>query len=202
MGERPRRRARLTASAVLGMVVALGGCDAGRDGGLRPLPGQASATSVFVPGTVGAADLPYVEALASNFVDGGRLVARLDAEPARCVADRWIAILNPTALAAAGIESTAMGSITLDRLRAAVSIDATRAVALTASYDACGADHTAAFLDSLLLTSQITPTQRVCLGEEIPAGLVGEITVSVLTEVDVDADLTARYQQALDRCPP
>lgn len=184
------------------LVGVLVGCDAGRDDALRPIPGQASATSAFVPGTVAAADQPYVDALAGNFVDGGRLVARLDEDAARCVAEQWIAIVNPTALAAAGIEPAAMADITLERLQGAVSIDAARAAALTASYGACGADQTAAFLDSLLLTSQITPEQRMCLAQEIPDGLVGAITVSVLTEPAVDADLAAQYQGALDRCPP
>lgn len=193
-------RPRPVLAAVI-VLTALVGCDAGRDAPLRPYPGAATDGSVFVPGSVAAADRPYVDALAANFVDGGRLVARLDEPDATCVAERWIATLDPAALGAAGLSAEAMTNVTLARLRAAVTLDRPRAEALVAAYETCGVDHTGAFLDSLLLTSQITLGQRVCLLESLPAGLVGEITVSALVDATVQADLTAQYQQALDACP-
>lgn len=187
--------------AALGAALAFGACDSGRGTPLPEYPGSETSTPGVVVGTVAAGDQPYVDALAANFVDGGRLVARLDETDAACVAERWIAVLDPAALRAADVAPDSMTSVTLDRLRSVVSLDAARAEALTASYDACGVDHTGAFLDSLLLTSQITDLQRVCLLERIPPGLVGEITVSALVDPEIGAALAAEYQRALDACP-
>lgn len=155
---------------------------------------------MFVVGTVAAADRPYVDALAANFVDGGRLVARLDETAAACVAERWIAVLDPARLRAGGLAPEAMTNVTLDRLQGVADLDRPRAEALTGAYAECGVDHTGAFLDSLLLTSQITDLERVCLLDAIPPGLVGAITVSVLVDPELDPALATQYQQALDRC--
>jgi hypothetical protein len=140
--------------------------------------------------------------VAQNFEDGGRLVARLAASAARCVAERWVAIVDPAILRAAGLAPEAMVDVTLERLAEVTTLDRPRAEALAGSFTVCGVDHTAAFLDSLLLTSQITPTQRVCLAEAIPAGLIGAITVSVLVDAALDPALSTQYQKALDACPP
>lgn len=193
--------ARLGAGSAGVALLVLGACDSGRGTPLLEYPGSATSTPAFEVGTVAAADQPYVDALATNFVDGGRLVARLDEAAAACVAERWIAVLDPAALRAASIAPESMTNVTLDRLRSVAGVDRPRAEALTSAYEACGVDHTGAFLDSLLLTSQITNQQRVCLLERIPPGLVGEITVSVLVDPEVDAALSTRYQQALDACP-
>ena len=63
-----------------------------------------------------------------------------------------------------------------------------------------GATHHQAFLDSLLLTSEITPDQRVCLAAELPDGLLSSITVSVLTQEELDDALASEYARALDAC--
>ena len=201
---RPRRRLPAGLPALLvPATLALGACAAERDDAPAALPGDTVAPDQVEAsvGTVAPGYQPYVDALATNFTDGGRLVARLDPEPAACVAARWIAVLDPAALQAAGLEAAAMVDVTLERLAEAGPIDAPKARSLTSSFAACGADHTAAFLDSLLLTSQITPEQRVCLAEQLPAGLIGAITVSVLTQDRLDDDLAAQYARALDACP-
>jgi hypothetical protein len=192
---RPVRRA-----LVLGVTLAAG-CSADRGDAPGAFPGASAPPAGLVPGTVAPGYEPYVEGLTENFVDGGRLVARLDEGAAACVAERWVALLDPAALQAAGIESSRMRDATLDDLADAVTVDEEHATALTASFAACEADHTAAFLDSLLLTSQITPGQRVCLGGALPPGLISAITVGVLTQDQLDADLAAQYEAALDACP-
>lgn len=200
---RPRRPfaalGSLAAVATVGMV----GCSADREAGPGGLPGGSLAPgeAALDVGTVAPGYQPFVDGLATNFTDGGRLVARLDAEPAACLAQRWVAILGPADLQAAGIEAAAMVDVTLERLAEAVTIDEPMANALVASYAACGADQTDAFLDSLLLTSQITPDQRVCLAAELPDGLIGAITVSVLTQDRLDDTMAAQYATALDACP-
>ncbi len=199
---RPRRPFASPAVTVAALVLVGAGCSAERAGGPTALPGDtlAPGEAELEVGTVASADQPYVEALATNFTDGGRLVARLDAEPAECVAARWLAVLDPAALQADGLEAAAMVDVTLERLAEAVPIDEPMARALTSSFGTCGADHTAAFLDSLLLTGQITPDQRVCLAAELPDGLLAAITVSVLTQDRLDASLAAQYARALDAC--
>jgi hypothetical protein len=144
---------------------------------------------------------PYVDGLANNFIDGGQLVVRLDERTATCVAERWMGLLDPAALQAAGLEAEELRHVTFDELSSAVPIRRDVAEALTASFAACGTDYTVAFLDSLLLTSQITPSQRACLEEALPDGLIGAITVSVLTDEQLDDELAAQYEQALDACP-
>lgn len=176
-------------------------CDADRGDVPAAFPGATVAPPGVVPGTVAAGYQPYVAALAQNFVDGARLVARLDQPTAACVAERWVAILDPAALQSAGLEPGQMTDTTLDDLAEAVVVDEDMAVAMTGSFGACEADHTAAFLDSLLLTSQITPSQRVCLGAALPEGLMSAITVSVLTDERLADDLAGQYERALDACP-
>ena len=184
------------------LVVTATACSSGRGTGPGAFPAVTAGTDVFVPGSVAAADVGYVDGVAQNFEDGGRLVARLAASAARCVAERWVAIVDPAILRAAGLAPEAMVDVTLDRLAEVTTLDRPRAEALAGSFTVCGVDHTAAFLDSLLLTSQITPTQRVCLAEAIPAGLIGAITVSVLVDAALDPALSTQYQKALDACPP
>jgi hypothetical protein len=199
---RPRRPLAALGSVAVATVGVVG-CSAEREAGPGGLPGDSLAPgeATLEIGTVAPGDQPFVDGLATNFTDGGRLVARLDAEPAACVAQRWVAVLGAAGLQAAGIEAAAMVDVTLERLAEAVAIDEPMARALVASYAACGADQTDAFLDSLLLTSQITPDQRVCLATELPDGLIGAITVSVLTQDRLDDSLAAQYAAALDACP-
>ena len=45
------------------------------------------------------------------------------------------------------------------------------------------------------------PDQRVCLAAELPDGLIGAITVSVLTQDRLDDTMAAQYATALDACP-
>lgn len=185
------------------MVVAavITACSSGRGSGPGAFPAVTGGTDVFAPGTVAAADIGYVDGVAQNFENGGRLVARLATSSARCVAERWVAILDPAVLRAAGVEPEAMVDVTLERLAEVTALDRPRAEALAGSFTVCGVDHTAAFLESLLLTSQITPAQRVCLASAIPAGLIDAITVSVLVDDALDPALSAQYGQALDTCP-
>lgn len=194
------RLRRVSTLAVL-VVVAAAACTSSREEGLPELPGAPVGSDVFVVGTVAPGDQSYVDQLTANFVAGGRLVARLDEDEARCVASRWVAIVDPAALAAGGISADMMVNLTLDRLRGLGTIDRRRATAMTESFAACDADHTAAFLDSLLLTSQITSEQRVCLATSLPPGLIAAVTVSALVDPQMDASLTTQYREALDRCP-
>lgn len=187
--------------SLLVAALALAACSSDRGDGPSAFPGATPPPTVLEPGTVPPGYQPYVDGLAANFVDGGRLVARLDERQAACVAERWIGLLDPAALQAAGLQPERMRDATLADLTSAVPVERDVAEAMTASFRACGADHTEAFLDSLLLTSEITPSQRVCLEAALPDGLISAITVSVLTEEQLDDELAGQYERALDACP-
>ncbi|MBA3606821.1 MAG: hypothetical protein M3487_12445 [Actinomycetota bacterium] len=180
----------------------MAGCSADRDGTAEGFPGVTTAPdpNVFLPGTLDAGAQPFVDALATNFVEGGRLAARLDPEPAACVAERWIAVLEPGRLEAGGLASGSLGDVTLDRLRQAIDIDAPRAAVLIDAFAACDGDYETAFLESLLVVGQITLGEQVCIANVLPDGALESITRSVLAGEEPDEDAAARYGAALDQC--
>jgi len=187
--------------AVVGLS-SLVACTADRDATSQGLPGVTTAADpdAFVPGTLDATAQPYVDGLATNFVEGGRLSARLDPDPAACVAERWIAILEPARLEAGGLAGAAMADVTLDRLRQAVDIDAPRAAAMLDAFPACEVVYETAFLDSLVVVGQITLGQQVCLADALPDEVLVAITRDVLSGEDPDATAATQFGTALDQC--
>lgn len=182
------------------LVVFAGACTGERTDAPTGLPGLTENTAPLEPGTLAPGDQSYVDALARNFEEGGRLVAQVDEPQSACLAERWVGLIGTAALTAASIPAERLADITLAELRA-VGLSRRQAQALVASFGACEVDHTVAFLDSLLLTSQITPPQRVCLEQQLPDDLIDQVTVAALVDDQVDPDLTAGYQRALDACP-
>lgn len=179
------------------------GCAASRDAPVSGFPGRSTVVDpdVFVPGTLDPSATPYVDGLAANFVEGVRLATRLDELDAACVAARWVAVFDAETLEQGGVPADAMATATLDRLTEVVPLDEPRANALIASFAACEVDYEMAFLDSLQIIGQIGPPQRVCLAEAIPDGLLESITVSIVTEEQLDPALGDQYSAALDTCP-
>lgn len=198
---------RPVAAGVAGLLVLLGaatGCETSRDDTMRGFPGAAAADGpeVFEPGTVPAAATPYVDALAANFVDGARLAARVDDTAAPCVAQRWVATLDPVALGGAGVAPEDLRDITLEEIRAAVpaSLDEPRARALVAAFDACGVRYDGAVLDSLQVTGQVDPVERSCIAAALPDDLLASITLSILIQPQLDPALSREYGAAVGPC--
>ena len=157
--------------------------------------------NAFVPGTLDEATArPYLDGLATNFVEGGRLAVRLDPEPAGCVAERWVAVLEPARLEAGGLTGQAMADVTLDLLRQAVDIDAPRAAAMIDGFADCDASYEEAFLESLLVVDQVSLRQQVCLANALPDDVVASITESLLAGEQPDDAAAAQYGDALDQC--
>lgn len=177
-------------------------CTADRDGTSQGFPGVTSAPdpNAFVPASLDAGAQPFVDGLATNFVEGGRLAVRLDEEPAACVAERWIAVLEPARLESAGLAAAAIADVTIDRLRQAVDIDPPRAAVMMDAFPACDADFESAFLDSLLLVGEITLRQQVCLANALPDEVLGAITERVLSGDEPEEATAAQFGSALDQC--
>jgi len=201
-----RGRPPLRPAAALGVVVLASitaGCSADRDGGSQGIPGVTTAPdpNAFVPGTLDEATArPYLDGLVTNFVEGGRLAVRLDTEPAECVAERWVAVLEPARLEAGGVTGPAMADITLDLLRQAVDIDAPRAASMIDGFADCDASYEEAFLESLLVVDQVSLRQQVCLANALPDDVVASITEALLAGEEAAAAAAAQYGEALDLC--
>lgn len=198
----PRSR-RIATLAAVGWF-AVGGCSGSRDDRVGGLPGgsAAPATTAFEPAPVPAAAEPLVDGLIANLTDGVSLVARVDAADAPCVARRWIGILDPDALLAAGVTAERMTTVRLDELPelTPTPLDEPRARALVDAFAACDVDYENAVLASMQTVGTIDASQQTCIADALPEGLLMSVTLSVLLEPAVDPALNEQYRAAVEPC--
>lgn len=161
------------------------------------------------PGTndeVTVASKPYVDALVGDLSAHGAGDIELTATQARCLAPRWVNVLQPERLQAAGIRpGTLARDVGFDVKAAEVPLTDGEVGHLVDAFGACDVDLEQAYVDHVTAGHAPDPTDRDCLADALSDDLLRRLVSVELTKgaaaVDQDANLSSELFDALSTCP-
>jgi hypothetical protein len=158
------------------------------------------------PGTVTVAGKPYVDAMARGLTDHGAGDLTVTPSQARCIAPKWVNILEPERLDQAGVEPDELAADAgLDEKAARVALTEAEMSELVDAFGECDVDLTRAFVKGLTEGATIAADDERCLVEAVPEDLVRRLVAIEVTEgadaPDADAALMSELFEALSACP-
>ncbi|QXC59774.1 hypothetical protein KSP35_15485 [Aquihabitans sp. G128] len=149
---------------------------------------------------------PYVAALVRDLVGHGVGDIEVSGTQARCLAPRWVNVLQPTRLEAAGIEPSALAADAgMDAKAAKVPLTDAEIGKLVDAFGDCDMDLKAAYIDHATAGATLSDDDRSCLTDALSDDLIRRITTVEVTKgaaaVDRDATLSSDLFTALSACP-
>lgn len=158
------------------------------------------------PGTVTVEGKPYVEAMREGLLAHGAGSVTVDATAATCIAPKWVNILGPERLDAAGVAPSRLtGDDGLDVTAAKVALTDAQVSKLVDAFGECEVDLPAAFVHDLTRGASPSPEDEACLIDAVPTDLVQRIVGMQITEgdraPDRDPELVEELFTALSACP-
>lgn len=158
------------------------------------------------PDTVTVEGKPYVDALTTSLRLHGAGDLELTPSEARCLAPRWVNVLQPERLDEAGVEPEALESADgLDEKAPKVALTDGEISKLVDSFGECDVDLAPAFVHSLTEAADLTPAAEACLVDAIGDDLTRRSVALAVTDgadaLDEDTGLMAELFDALSTCP-
>lgn len=155
---------------------------------------------------VTVAGKPYVDALTTSLADQGVSGIDLSVTEARCIAPKWVGILDPDQLHAAGVKPSQLEPDQgLDDKAAEVALSDAQLAKLVDSFGECEVDLTRSFVGSLTKGTTLTEADEACLVDAVPDDLVRRMVSVEITKgadtADDDPELMSELFKALGTCP-
>ncbi|CAN5681633.1 hypothetical protein BH10ACT1_BH10ACT1_42040 [soil metagenome] len=149
---------------------------------------------------------PYVDALVTDLLDHGVGDLDITATEARCLAPRWVNVLQPARLEAAGVKASALRrDAGFDTKAAKVPLSDAEVDKLVEAFGDCQIDLEQSYIDHATAGAPLSPDDRACLQDALPDDLIRRMVGIELTQgdaaVDQDAKLSGELFAALSACP-
>lgn len=155
---------------------------------------------------VTVAGKPYVEAMTTSLADHGASGIDLSVTEARCIAPKWVNILDPDQMSQASVEPSQLEPDQgLDDKAAEVALSDAEIAKLVDAFGECDVDLTRSFVRSLTQGATLTENDETCLVDAVPDDLVRRMVSVEITKgtdaSDDDPELMAELFEALGTCP-
>ena len=142
---------------------------------------------------------PYVEALAEQLATDGSGASSFDAEQSSCVAEKWVTVMDPERLEAAGVEPDDLRSDIVDDV-AALELTEDDAATMARSFGDCDIDLVAAYLDQAREQTSISTEQEGCVRASLTQDLFEQRVAAIVlygrAALDDDDGLSEEVDEA------